>query len=398
MALDDPSPLRIANTVRPLVNGLGSAVGIGRNRNNNPAPRNQRTVRQLRTSTAANRALAPTAQRSSAPVAVGTTSQSGFISDTVTMVGGRPGRHIRWVESLPPINNGLTGSGYDYYAYRYELNPTALPTEILLALAAQYQRFMFLDRTMLEVVPIVPTTMPGQMILAYVSDPNQTLPASFETLSKLWGAVTFPVWEGGIMKGGCTANNREPFFMRQGTSTSDIRLYMQGYFIIAFQGVPTSGTPSVPVGSKIASLKLHYDVVLSEPDPTPTPTFSFSTSQLVASGSTWVAPEQSLMPIGWQRISDTTFKYVGPSRKFRTTAEVIFAGDFDATTYLASATTAVVLSGSLTASYTNTSYSNTNVVYAVSELVVRYGDTFTWTPSGPAPADISINFSGVEFS
>jgi len=307
---------------------------------------------------------------------------TGAISSQATTYKGRPARLVKWTETVADITNDTLGSSRDFvFKETFPMNPMLIPAEMLLTLASQYQKFRFkqgrvgtYQGTRFRFVPTVPTTMPGQICLAHIVDPTQSIPEDFASLQRVTGAKLFNVWS----EGECAvaSDDESLLFM---TDFENPRFSRQGYFMAGIQGVPLTGTPSVPAGSKIGTLKLDYEVLLVEPDPTPAVPFagSISISAVAAGPLTW----STNLGGGWTRSSDV-LTYHGPTKTFDLVIAVASDADEVVGPMVAMASTGTIVTN-VTTSSKQGAFVNDNVFHSKAVMILKNGDTFTLSTATP---------------
>ena len=106
--------------------------------------------------------------------------------------------------------------------------------------------------------------MPGQVCIACVDDVTQDNPDDFASLRRLEGAKVGSIFEPIEIE--LTDPGTKTWYMKVGDQVQE-RFYAQGSIRIAFQGVPTTGSPSVAVGGKMGQVIMQYTCEFSQPDP-----------------------------------------------------------------------------------------------------------------------------------
>jgi hypothetical protein len=216
-----------------------------------------------------------------APVALGATSTAIRPSQRVidnSLTGVRDVVQVTGEETWTKVTQYTPPAGFDYSWFISPANPISLGLDYLAEQGAQYQKFRFRPMTKLKWIPTVPTSMPGQVALLWVRDINDllkdgggNLPLDFDSLQRIPGVKIFPVWEPNEISMGDT-DDELYCDAAGGTDASSRRLSQQGGYMVAVQGVPSSGTPSVPVQGQIGRAALAYDVLMFDLNIKPLPT------------------------------------------------------------------------------------------------------------------------------
>lgn len=269
--LENPGLRSAANLVRSTANFAGSTITAGSraiqrtstaaNRARRRGRRRARRVRQGLSNAPRNSTRlalpAATGDLIEAPVAFGL-QQSANHNYFVDMVRD-DGTHVRRAfghETLDILQNATPGTAYNYTSQSYYVNPTKLGLAWLAKTSAGYQKFSF-NRMKLDFLPSVATSMAGQVAMIWSRDPSIAMPDDFESLRRLPNSTVANAWVPSQMD--AVIPTADYFMLPPLTGSTDNRLMNQGNVHILTQGVPTSGTPSVPVGQKIGSIVVHYE-------------------------------------------------------------------------------------------------------------------------------------------
>jgi len=256
-------------------------------------------------------------QRSAAPVSVGTVMQAGSMHTRQEKRGGKTFTTATFSETIFEPRNALDFSGKDYHILGSPLNPTLLAGDLLKYEGVQFQKFAFRKGTKFRWVPSVPTTMPGQVCIACVDDVTQDNPSDFASLRRIEGAKVGSIFEPIEIE--MTDPGTKTWYMKVGEQVQE-RFYAQGSIRIAFQGVPTAGTPSVAVGDKMGQVIMQYNCEFSQPDPSISQPYAVTVVGTATAGN----PLQFEVSAGAGFQWDSTARrltYNGPRKRFFVTSQ-----------------------------------------------------------------------------
>jgi hypothetical protein len=268
----------------------------------------------------------------SAPNAIGQPVGAATVKSSDVMFQGRPAKMEQATEVLYLKTNGGNTAPSDYNGTLIPLNPISSGMEYLGSRAAQFQKYRFQKPTKFLWVPLVPTNMPGQVAIAHITDPTFDLPLTFEDIQRLPGARIYPCWA--PFEVDLLASGEDALYMKPGYATaSDLRLTVQGSILVAVQGIPTSGNPSVPAAGAVGRVLANYFCNLVDLNPNP------STIDDGSSYGTLTDPTSDLLLStnstfgGWwqQTAGSGNLVYLGPRRTYRLMYALSATPDVDVT-------------------------------------------------------------------